>query len=290
MCSLGPALYFVCLRAEENTLLSWLILLRLRHWVGGATLVADCRVDSESSIDITAGLVELYGLPSVLCGLGYLLVFINCCTTCGLRLLLILLGIDLDISFNMILTEPQWQIEFKRVILATLWLLESCGIWGCSPWPTISCPSGIWWIVVVRRAVRSCCGCGGEEASLGPCLVWRCIHFVLDVSWLSDRVSQLYNEIIIQMVFIWGLWLFSNPRPDNLTFSAVSSSWISRSCWDCWWRCVLETVFSFVFNCVCVSSCFRDLWATFTLFRSLCGTNLNCVGLWFLLIYLHGLV
>ena len=126
-------MYFVCLRAEENTLLSWLILLRLRHWVGGATLVADCRVDSESSIDITAGLVELYGLPSVLCGLRYLLVFINCCTTCGLRLLLILLGIDLDISFNMILTESQWQIEFKRVILATLWLLESCGIRGCSP-------------------------------------------------------------------------------------------------------------------------------------------------------------
>ena len=290
MCSLSSALYFVCLRAEENTLLSWLILLRLRHWVGCATLVADSRVDSESSIDITTSLVELYGLPSVFSGLRYLLVFINCSTTCSLRLLLILLRIDLDISFNMIFTEPQWQIEFKRVILATLWLLESCGIWGCSPWPTISCPSGIWWIVVVRRAICSCCSCGGEEASLGPGLVWRCIHLILDVSWLSDRVSKLHYEIIIQMVFICGLWLFSNPWPDNLTLGSVSSPWISRSCWDCWWRCVLETVFSFIFNCVSVSSCFRDLWATFTLFRSLSRTNLNCVGLGLLLIYLHGLV
>ena len=113
MCSLGSALYFVSLRAEENTLLGWLILLRLRHWVGCATLVADSRVDSESSIDITTGLIELYGLPSIFSGLRYLLVFINCSTTCSLRLLLILLRIDLDISFNMIFTKPQWQIEFK---------------------------------------------------------------------------------------------------------------------------------------------------------------------------------
>ena len=290
MCSLGSALYFVSLRAEENTLLGWLILLRLRHWVGCATLVADCRVDSESSIDITTGLIELYSLPGVFSGLRYLLVFINWSSTCGLRLLLILLRIDLDISFNMIFTEPQWQIEFKRVILATLWLLESCGIWGCSPRPAIGCPAGIRWIVVVRRSICGCCCCGGEEASLGPCLVWRCIHLILDVSWLSDRVGQLYYEIIIEMVFIWGLRLFSNPWPDNLTLSSVSSPWISRSCWDCWWRCVLETVFSFVFNCISVSSCFWDLWATFTLFRSLSGTNLNCVGLRLLLIYLHGLV
>ena len=133
MCSLGSALNFVSLRAKENTLLGWLILLRLRHRVGCATLVADCRVDSESSVDITTGLIELYSLPGVFSGLRYLLVFINCSSTCGLRLLLILLRIDLDISFNMILTKPQWQIEFKRVILATLWLLESCGIRGCSP-------------------------------------------------------------------------------------------------------------------------------------------------------------
>ena len=290
MCSLGSALYFVSLRAEENTLLGWLILLWLRHWVGCATLVADSRVDSESSIDITTGLIELYGLPSIFSGLRYLLVFINCSTTCSLRLLLILLRIDLDISFNMIFTEPQWQIEFEGVILATLWLLESCGIRGCCPWPTISCPPGIRWIVVVRRSVSGCCCCGWEEASLGPCLVWRCIHLILDVSWLSDRVSKLHYEIIIQMVFIWGLWLFSNPWPDDLTLSSVSSPWISRSCWDCWWRCVLETVFSFVFNCISISSCLRDLWATFTLFRSLSRTNLNCVGLGFLLIYLHGLV
>lgn len=290
MGSLGSALNFVSLGAEENTLLGWLILLWLRYWIRCTTLVADCRVDSESSIDITTCLIELYGLPSVFSGLWYLLVFINWSTTCGLRLLLILLGIDLDISFNMILTEPQWQIEFKRVILATLWLLESSSIWGCCPRPAIGGPSGIRWIVVVRRSVCGCCGCGGEEASLSSSLVWRCIHLILDVSWLSDRVSKLDYEIIIQMVFIWGLRLFSNPRPDYLAFSSVSSPWISRSCWDCWWRCVLETVFPFVFNCIGVSSCLRDFWATFTLFSSLWGTNLNCVGLRFLLIYLHGLV
>ena len=77
MCSLGSALYFVSLGAEENTLLGWLVLLRLGHWVGCATLVANSRVDSESSIDITTGLIELYGLPSVFSGLRYLLVFIN---------------------------------------------------------------------------------------------------------------------------------------------------------------------------------------------------------------------
>ena len=291
MCSLGSALYFVSLGAEENTLLGWLILLRLRHWVGCATLVADSRVDSESSIDITTGLIELYGLPSVFRGLRYLLVFINCSTTCSLRLLLILLRIDLDISFNMIFTEPQWQVEFKRVILATLWLLESCGIWGCSPWPSIGCPSGIRWVVVVRRSVCSCRGCGREEASLGACLVWRCIHLVLDVSWLPDWVSKLDYEVIIQMVFIWRLRLFSNSRSDYLTFAPICSSWICRSCWDCWRRCLLETVIPFIFDCLCVPSCFWNFWATFTLFRTLRGPNLNCLCFrGFLLIYLHGLV
>ena len=291
MGSLSTAIDFICLWTEENTLLGRLILLGLRHRVGGSTLVANCRVDCEGAVDVTTRLVEFNCLPGVFSSRRNRLVFVDLSSSCCLGLLLILLWVDLDISFNMILTEPQWQIEFKWIVLATLGFLESRGIRCCGPGPAISGPSWVWRIVVVWGPVGGRSGCGWEEARLGPCLVGSCIHLVFDVSWLPDWVSQLDYEVIIQMVFIWRLRLFSNSGSNYLTLTPICSSRICRSCWDCWRRCLLETVIPFIFDCLCVPSCFWNFWATFTLFRTLRGPNLNCLCFrGFLLIYLHGLV
>ena len=291
MGSLSTAIDFICLWTEENTLLSRLILLGLRHRVSGSTLIANCRVNCKGAVYVTTRLIEFNCLPGVFSSRRNRLVFIDLSRSCCLGLLLILLRVDLDISFNMILTEPQWQIEFKWIVLATLRFLESRGIRCRSPGSAISGPSRVWRVVVVWGPVGGRCGCGWEEARLGPCLVRRCVHLVFDVSWLPDWVSQLDYEVIIQMVFIWRLRLFSNSGSDYLTFTPICSSWICRSCWDCWRRCLLETVIPFIFDCLCVSSCFWNFWATFTLFRTLRGPNLNCFSFrWFLLIYLHGLV
>ena len=291
MGSLSTAIDFICLWTEENTLLCRLILLGLRHRVSGSTLIANCRVNCKGAVYVTTRLIEFNCLPGVFSSCRNRLVFVDLSRSCCLRLLLILLRVDLDISFNMILTEPQWQIEFEWIVLATLRFLESRGIRCRSPGSAISGPSWVWRVVVVWGPVGGRCGCGWEEARLGPCLVGSCIHLVFYVSWLPDRVSQLDYEVIIQMIFIWWLRLFSNSRSDYLTFSPICSSWICRSCWDCWWRCLLETVIPFIFYCLCVSSCFWNFWATFTLFCTLWGPNLNCLSfLWLLLIYLHGLV
>ena len=291
MGSLSTAIDFICLWTEENTLLCRLILLGLRHRVSGSTLIANCRVNCKGAVYVTTRLIEFNCLPGVFSSCRNRLVFVDLSRSCCLRLLLILLRVDLDISFNMILTEPQWQIEFKWIVLATLRFLESSSIRCRSPGSAISGPSWVWRVVVVWGPVGGRCGCGWEEARLGPCLVGSCIHLVFYVSWLPDRVSQLDYEVIIQMIFIWWLRLFSNSRSDYLTFSPICPSWICRSCWDCWWRCLLETVIPFIFYCLCVSSCFWNFWATFTLFCTLWGPNLNCLSfLWLLLIYLHGLV
>ena len=76
-------------------------------------MVANCRVDCEGAVDVSTRLVEFNGLPGVFSSRRNRLVFVDLSSSCCLGLLLILLRVDLDISFNMILTEPQWQIEFK---------------------------------------------------------------------------------------------------------------------------------------------------------------------------------
>ena len=92
------------------------------------------------------------------------------------------------------------------------------------------------------------------------------------------------------MVFIWGLGLFSNPRPDYLALAPVCSPRVGRGRWNGWRGGVLETVICFVLYRLCVSPRLWDLRATFSLF-SLGRTHLNCLGLrGFLLIYLHRLV
>ena len=290
MGSLGTTLYLVTLRAEENTLLRRLVLLLLRHWIGSSTLIADGRVDSKCAIDVTASLIELNSLPGILsCGWNWL-VFVDPRSPWCLRLLLILLWIDLDISFDVILSKSQRQIEFKWIVLATLRLLKSLVIRCCGPWPTLGGPSWIRRVIIVRGPIGGGSCSRGEEACLGASLVGCCIHLVFDVSWLSDGICQLDNEIIIQMVFIWRLGLFSNPWSYYLSFAPVRSPWVGGGRWNSWWRCILKAVICFVFNCLSVSPSFWNFRATFSLL-SLRRAHLNCLGFrGFLLIYLHSLI
>ena len=86
--------------------------------------------------------------------------------------------------------------------------------------------------MVIGGAVCSCGGCRGEEASFGTSLVGSLIHLGLHFNgWLSDRVSQLDDQIIIKVVAIWRFRLFRNTGPDDFAFGAFTSSG-SRRLWN----------------------------------------------------------
>ena len=112
MSCLGPdADLLSSLVAQEDALL--LGVLR-RMDTRYATGIACRRIDRESSIDVAAGLVELDSLPSVLGSLT---------DTCNIHAAL---GLRMDAPLNLILTEPQGQVEIESlVLLARLRLLEA---------------------------------------------------------------------------------------------------------------------------------------------------------------------
>lgn len=75
----------------------------------------------------------------------------------------------------------------------------------------------------MRGPVSGCSCRRWEERSLGACLVGGLVHLVLDVSWLANRVSELDNEVVVQVVLIWRLRLFSNSGTDDFTFDTLCS-------------------------------------------------------------------
>ena len=292
----------VYLRSEENALLGWLrhalILIHVRR---GTACVADGWIDgiidSESSVNISTCLIELNGLPSILSSLTDSRTIWNSRHIRALWLLLILLclvlWVCLNVPFNLILSKSQRQIELKGIVLTALWLLEACRVRGCCPRAAISCPPWIGRVVVMRRSICSCSGCGWEEGSLRTGLIGCLVHFILDVSGFSDRVSKLNYKIVIQVIFIGGLWLFSNSWADNFTFNTFGTI-----CARCSWgnsrrRYILESavLIAFVLDCVCISTGFWHFWATLSFLLSSHTLYFNCLGTFrFLLIYLHRLV
>lgn len=173
--------------AEENALLRRLVGLIVGCDTAG---IAGGWVDREGAIYIATSLVEFNCLPSIFGSLTDSWTVLN---SGYVWLLLILLATALDIPFDLILTEPKWQVELERVVLATLWFLESISIGSSCSRTAISRPSRIRRAIVVWRPV--CCRSGSRREERGFCagLVGCLIHLVLDVSWFSDRISKLDN-------------------------------------------------------------------------------------------------
>ena len=291
----------VHLRSEENALLGRLrhalILIHVRR---GTTCVTDSWIDGiiycESSINVSACLVELNGLPCILGGLTDTRAIWDSRHIGVLWLLLIWLSLvlrmRLNVPFNLILSKSQWKIELKGIVLTTLRLLEARCVGCCCSGTSVSGPSWIGRVVIVWRSICSRSGCWWEERSLSAGLIGRLVHFILDVSRFSDRVSKLNYEVVIQVIFIGGLGLFSNSGADNFTFNALSTIRWRCSRGNSRRRDVLESVLvAFVLDCVCISSCFWHFWATFSLLLSSHTRYFDGLGtLRFLLIYLHRLV
>ena len=296
----------VALRSEENALLGWLRS-RRRHvlWLNirGTTLIANGPwVDRKCTVNISAGLIELNRLPSILGSLTDTWSILNSrhvwtrtCIVCLLRIrwlscLIVALWMRRYVPFYLILAKAQGQIEFERIVLAALRLLETRLIWRSRSRASIGGSSWVGRIVLVWRTISRCSGCWREERSLSSGLVGRLIHFVLDISRFPDRISQLDYKVIIEVVFIGWLRLFSNSRSDDFTFDAFSpvrsgSRWGNRWRWSIW-----EPVFAFKLNCVGITAGLWHLWATLTFLLSSNATHFNGFGRFFLRIYLHRLV
>ena len=86
----------------------------------------------------------------------------------------------------------------------------------------------------MRGSVGGRSGRRWEERGLGAGLVGRLVHLVLDVGRLPDRIGELDDEVVVQVVLIWGYGLFSNSRTNDLAFDAVSAIRCSCRRWDCW--------------------------------------------------------
>lgn len=125
MGGLGPDSHFgTSLIAEENALLLLLVLLSRVHSRYAARITARS-VYCKGSIDVASGLVKLNGLPGVFGGL----------TDDGTAFddaLVLLSVIDLhvllmNVALDLILTEPQWKIQFKCLVcvLPALRLLKA---------------------------------------------------------------------------------------------------------------------------------------------------------------------
>ena len=86
--------------------------------------------------------------------------------------------------------------------MARVGLLVTSLVAGCRPRASLSGASWVLRSVVVAGAV--CCGGGSrwEEGCLCPDLVGCLIHLGLDVLWLSYWVSQLDDQIVIQVILV----------------------------------------------------------------------------------------
>jgi len=102
-------------------------------------------------------------------------------------------------------------------------LLESGSVAGCSARTALSRPTRILRAIIMARAICGCCCSRWEERSLCANLVRSLIHLGFHF-WLTNWVSQLYNQVVVQVVFVWRLGLFSNARSNNLTLDSLSTS------------------------------------------------------------------
>ena len=78
--------------------------------------------------------------------------------------------------------------------------------------------------MVIRRTIGGCCGGRWEEACLCTSFVGSLVHLGFNISWLSNRVGQLHDQIIIKVVLIRRLRLFRNSRSYNFAFDALSAT------------------------------------------------------------------
>ena len=110
----------------------------------------------------------------------------------------------MDVTFNLILAKPKWQVKLEGLIVLTgLRFLEAGMVRiSCCARATLSRSAWILRPVVIRRTICSGCGRRWEEACLSTSFVRSLVHLGFDIGWLSNRVGQLDDQIIIKVVLI----------------------------------------------------------------------------------------
>lgn len=194
----GSAIY-LWVRPHENTCIwrAW----RLDLILNLASLITNARIQGESSIDISTLLVELNCLPCVFCCVADTRAFkglwvANCYEPSVWRLPNIM-SLNLNVPFNLILSESEWKIQLKRAIytstlrlahlIAIIPILNHIGL--NRSLPTFCCPAGIWRSIIVGRTICGCCRSWREERCLGTRLVCSLIHFSLHVDRFPNWIS-----------------------------------------------------------------------------------------------------
>jgi len=173
MSTMGPHAHLVITRAarvpHEDTLLGVIAGGRV-HSAETARVTTSC-VDGKSTVDVSAGLIELDGLPSIL---GCLTDAWTSFSDSLLLMLALCLGLlILNVTLDLILAETQRQVEFEGlIILSRLRLLKASLISvGCVARATFGGTAWVLRAMVVRGAI---CGRGrrrGEETRLCTSLV-----------------------------------------------------------------------------------------------------------------------
>lgn len=82
-----------------------------------------CLINRDGALDVSSSLVELNSLPRVLGCLRHGRTTLSVHRVTHSRLLLTALSAR-DVPFNLVLAESQRQVQLKRVVLATLGLVE----------------------------------------------------------------------------------------------------------------------------------------------------------------------
>jgi len=62
----------------------------------------------------------------------------------------------------------------------------------------------------MRRSICGRRGRRGEEGSLSAWFVRGLVHFVFHFVWLPNGVSELDDEVVVEVVFVWGLRLLGD--------------------------------------------------------------------------------
>ena len=99
---------------------------------------------------------------------------------------------------------------------------------SCSARAALSGTARILRPMVIRRTICSGCGRRWEEACLSTSFVGSLVHLGFDIGWLSNRVGQLDDQIIIKVVLIRRLRLLRDTRSYNFAFDALSATGSSR--------------------------------------------------------------
>ena len=135
--------------SQENALIGGVL---PRVHARDAARIAACRVNCKGAVDVTPGLVELDGLPGVLCSLtdswalNHSRLIVHVLRVVTLHVLRIV------VTLNLILSETQGQVKLKLIIvLSALRLLETCLVRvSCGPWATLCSAARVLRPMIIR--------------------------------------------------------------------------------------------------------------------------------------------